>query len=502
MLTRRAIVSGVGATLAAPAVGGAFERSSLTPEKFGATGNGVSDDAPALAKMALEALRTNQAAYIPGRRYRVNSTVTLYTNTICDGVIVRQNNGFRGEVVNIAPAPGDIVIVSTAELEKWGTSLLSGASKIPEAGALVGWYVFAFTHDQILLVRKGNPNLAFGDGFEVTNPDGRIAPPLLQDWQLPWKNFDLRRKAVRQPVMVSGLTVELDGEEASESQTGLSVSRPNVILDHCTVRNTSYAPVQAGFSANATCHVSFRNCSSEGMQAHVTNYGFNSNTSAFLSYIDCRQNYCRRGLDAHRAKGIRVIGGLYPDGVGAHYAWGFVADSIQTIGHNESNLACVLVTGGQVRIINCSLVIHSSGAAFRMRTDAHELAGQLIIENNDMIFDRIGEAYCADLRTRVDAYDTLRPISLPSYVKLRNYVMVARPQTNAMLTILAVGSEATAKNMPRPIRMNGEIDIMNGGLDIGGTAKIRAASIQRPETSVGNYRTTISGFPHYVEGSK
>jgi hypothetical protein len=360
---------------------------------------------------------------IPAGTYRVTSVIA-YTGGDCSGTLLSANDStLTSPAFEIATVATDIASVTSAEVNAY-TNMVRGANKLGNLTNRHGQFLY-IDSDDVLLGRLGGSNLRQGDCFVVDTDDGYISPPLYSTWTLPATNVLAYAKTLRPGITITGLAVQLDGTASGERNCAIQVSRCNTKLVGCRVTNSSTGTVQQGFKVQSAANITFDTCTVDNLGVAGTNYSWQAGFGANVLLLNCSQSKCRRGCDAQRAKNVRIVGGSFPSGIGAHYAWGFSASGAVLAGDNSQNGHAVLVSGGDFAIRDCDITISGiATAAVRVRSDLFECGGKLIISGNRIVFDDTdgalaNTAYVADLRGQnASAYDALRTVEMPRLLSI------------------------------------------------------------------------------------
>lgn len=333
--------------------------------------------------------RDNDATWlIPQGEYYVAGTVTAYTSGVAFGRIVSANTSGASAVVIVAPAAADSEALTASDVSTWGDFAV-GQQIIPAATDLSGYMYSVATTLPWVVRTAGGGTFNKHHTFRFVNDVGDVTPQV----RVAFDNADVSsvvRKRIRERVKIDGLRVVI-ANGAGERSGVIQVTRPNTLMDNCTVTNDSGAPIMTGMTTHTTCMVDFRNCYVDGMLVNATNYGFTGGSWSFdVNFIHCRENHCRRGIDVQMGQDVSVIGGSYPSGVGGHWAHGLHISGGAVIGNSDQNPNPIHISGGDLTVVNSKLIARGGrggGGFINMREDLPELAGRIVLTDNEYIFD-------------------------------------------------------------------------------------------------------------------
>ena len=357
---------------------------------------------------------------IPAGSFKVNS-VTAYTGGICHGELVAVNNGSPDPVVLIAPKDSDITTIDLATVNAW-TGIVKGNDKSADFAPYYGCTVWWHVNDQKWINRQGNSGLTLSEAIVVHDPDGSFYPPIWGSKAVPWTSAEVKAVRNRPTITVGGLKVRFTSG-TGERNCGVQITRPNTTLIDPSVINGTSSPIQQGFAVSYTSGVTVIDGYVEGARENVTNYGYNSGTCVNTTFINCREIFCRRGLDNHAAKLTKVIGGSYPDGLGAHWVNGLDVDG-PFISSDSPGAAPVFVAGANVSVRNSRIRLRSDSLhVVGVRSDLFELVGSLRIEDNDIELDCSASTSSARqivlMNANTGAHDWGRVVYMPDLIAIR-----------------------------------------------------------------------------------
>lgn len=472
-----------------------IDEPSLSPDMFGASGRPDASTSVVDWAAAANALRrpTHGTA---GSSYNVSSSTNVALRTPYTGNGARfvvPNNGQSAAVFSIESFAEDIETVSIETANTW-TGLYEGSKRIPE---LVDrdWAYFFTSTDAVIINRAGGGSLSVGEAFSVVSDDGHISVPLVRDYTSPFTNINCARRKIRETITIDGLIVEyLDG--GGETNRAVQINRPNTTLRNCHVFVSS-GRLQQGFVSIGTVGTVYERCSASGLQVNVTNYGFNSNYCASLKYVDCWASQCRRDIDAHAGKDIVIEGGIFPDGVGAHWANGLYVTGAEIGAFTSASPNVITVSGSDVVATDCTLYLSIRGAAISMRADAPELAGVVAIKGGTVIIDDMDDQITSGFVSLVDLgasanYDAGRPVRRPSrLVVAPDRVVQLGASSDNVIYLASIGTAQSVAQFPQDVVFNGSVEVDVGSFDLAGGSSLPSGAARcqvnliKPETATG-----------------
>ena len=441
--------------------------SVLTPEQYGAIGDGQRDDSAALQAM-FDACRETGRPWRMSRRYFVgDATLTVWTSG--DGSsseLITTAEGQSNPVMLVAALLDDNLGSDAALADTFNAALplAKGTRRIPALGAWAGSTVRLGSN--ALYLRRGADTGSYRHHifFEVLDAEGHIWPPLPVDVAAVDTPFTASRTILREWLNIDMPLVRVASGETNRGQL-VRVTRPRVNIWGGQLRNETPAAIAEGFRAHFTTSVRWFGCHVEGLRRVSENYAYNL-TGAGFELHGCSETNCRRGLDGTYASHVSVVGGSYPDGIGGHLIFGLSASSGAVIGRNNANTSPIHVSGGDINIQGCRIV------AFRRvinaRQDAPELIGQVALEGNDIAVDwsdetGTPEADLIHLHALSSDYDPGRAISFPEHIRVSgNTVRVSGTGHSGQVYLFRVSSRwenITAQDV-----------VLNGRVSVNGNA--------------------------------
>ncbi len=473
----------------------------LTPEMFEAVGDGTTVDDAALTAWVLACNATGLTAVgTPGARYRCSSALLLTVRVSFNGngaIFVVPNDGQTGHsLFDFESAAADVEAVSSATVNTW-TGLTKGSRQIPELTERDWAYSF-YSTDEVILQRGSAGSLSYGEAFATVDDDGWLDNPLVRTYSTPFSNMTCVRRKIRAPIVIQGLVIEVISGTSDTLNRLVRTLRPNPEMHNCHVYNLSGDNIQQAFVAESTVNVRYVGCSASGLGIVNTEYGFNSNYSNRITYVDCWESDCRRGQDGHASKNVRVIRGNFPDGGGGHWIDGWTAEGAEFGFRNALNPRCIQIAGSNVAALNCVFNLDLVGQALCMRSDFPEISGYCIIRGGTIhIYDEgdtpigAGDINVMQLQS-YDTYDCLRTVEQPSYIEftpdlVRQYGAASTNDIN----LVNIGCPKTAANFPQSVEVSGRALVAPGRLELdaglmnGATPRVYV-SFYKGETQIGD----------------
>ena len=394
----------------------------INPAKLGAT-NGTTSASNATAYFAI--LSAYCAAtgdtWTASGDYWVES-VDVYTSFVGDANFYSSNNGQTAPVVNILPLPADLGTGTLSDIQS-ALPLSKGQSTIASLGAYAGKKVRIAT-SEVYLKRLGSAtSYRYDTTFTVLNAAGEISPPIPHDFPntLTMSVFDT--EVLKDTVSVNNLSVTINsGAVIRDVLVTSARSNTNIGI---TAENLTATSILQMFKTSFCANNIFTNCLAVGAKVVATNYGYNI-SGANHSFISCYERDCRRGWDATYCNGASIIGGNYPDGIGAHLGFNTVIDDVTHIGFSSQNPNPLHFSGGDVSCTNSTIVGNTAGQSiFGVRTDAPEVIGLINLSDNKIIFDLDAYTGSGDFSVYKQSmpstsYDGLRDLFLPKLVTVKN----------------------------------------------------------------------------------
>lgn len=426
--------------------------------------------------------------FIPAGDWRINGAVSIFTGGRCEGNILMPNNGSIRNRLVVRPVAADLIDkdqtggLTLATVKSW-TGCYRRSRKINGLTGRMGQYIFVNTVDQDMIKRSGQP-WDFEEGFLVADNEGRLAHSLYADWNTAaWTQSGtaLKVQIVRERISIAGLTVILFNDGSGQptastpnaTEAAVTVTRCNTDFVDCSVINRSGQQVFIGFSAMNACSVTYHSCYVQGLQIWKTNYGFSSGGCAGVSYVNCSEVFTRRGIDATKCKNISIVGGTFPSGVGAHWAWwmsvtganlgGTNGVKSSTTGGTDANASAVWVAGGGYTVENCTIHLSDLGsAAVAMRSDLHELGDSVIIRGNTIVFaDAPGTSAIFSTVGNPSGFDAGRPVEMPRLVVISDNTVTAYGTDRIVQPYAAHDGSWTRTNTPYDIKVSQRLEIRN-----------------------------------------
>lgn len=443
----------------------------INAKAVGAIGDGLVDDTTSLQSMFDKARDAGKPWYLPKGDYLVTAALNVYTSGRCDGRIVVANTGQSWIPVQVMPLAADVTSIPLATVNAW-TGIVKDATVNAEWASYYGSTLVFYSDDETLLNRRNTTGFYFRDVVVIDDPVGTFYPPLMKTKSATWTapNAFVTATRNRAPIVIDGLCVAFTSG-SGEATGGILVQRSNTTLRSPSVINTSSGKVLQGVQIAYASGVTIYDGYVEGMNENTTNYAYNIGTAACVTLVNCREVFCRRGVDCQPGKKIRVIGGEYPDGVGAHWVSDFDV-SLAAIASDSPNTAPIWVSGRDVSVHHNHILVRSDQfSCIGVRDDIFECAGNLRLESNNIMVDCSASA--STDRTLVSvvpgtsaAFDYGRQLKLPDYIAITGNKI---RQLNASFTgrincVNLLGTGSTTN--PSGISGGGKIVIRDNAFDL------------------------------------
>lgn len=444
--------------------------------------------------------------------------LTFYTSgRAADGArILAVNNGQNAPVVTVAPAATDVLNVPSSEYSAWG-GLFRGSSQISGLVGRRGQYIMIVQSD-LNIGRLGGGAFNQMVGFVVWSDAGDIYPPLTDNLTWPGSNTVVTAQITRHQVEIKSLVVEMSdppgGTPVGERNRVVQVVRCNTTIRDCQVRSDCVSVgIQQGFVVSNSSSVQFDRCVVDNIRGSgTTNYGYNSGVAAIITLVDCQARKTRRGFDGESVNMVRIRGGAFDGGIGAH--WGHdidVTGAMIALDYLGGSQIALWFAGGNIRVHDCNISMTSVAKGIMgVRSDLFEMYGVFELSNNRIFIDNRNNAIGATAAIQLmiiaaagnpaQAYDTLRPVALPSLIRMvGNWVSFLGPST-ADITLLSLLNDYTA--MPQTITVDGAVviednrfDLENGIIDGNNNPRLNIINVRPLNQIGGGYRFRIRGLP-------
>jgi hypothetical protein len=525
---------------------------TITPELFGAVGDGVADDSAAIyALLAHCAATGTKFVGTPGAVYRLADGFTGYIRTEFDGngcQFIGTNAGQSTDVplFVVESLEADIETVSLETLNGWAASLYSGSKKIPELAGQSGWsYAFEYFGQDMLVNVNGVHDIPVGEAFEVIDNLGNLNKEIVGRFTMPFSGtyppgwvivlgepavtgdapFLGYRRRIRNRMVVKDLFVRIAAPAVgavNHRNKVVITRRPHTTMVGCVVTNESpvhadwrHCQIDTCFSVSFTTTVTYENCRAERTDATADQsgsgcYGFHIEYADSITYRNCTEGQNRRGLDAIGGANIVIDGGSYPDGVGGHWIDGLhIYGRPYLATQHPTNLNVIHVSGSDVNVESAIINVTSvTGAVFRARQDRPEVRGicrlgpgvEITIDNTT---DPIGEVNKEMMGFTIPAFavDPGRDLWLPTIIDFTPGLIRQIGATSDNKIYLVVMPERTsAQVFARPIHMPAEINVeprgvlLEGGNSVGATSRM-VLWLNKADTSVGDpCRVRVNGL--------
>jgi hypothetical protein len=395
----------------------------LTPEMFCAVGDGTALDAGPVQAMFDESRNTGKP-WRAAKRYNLGDTaVTCYTSGDgSGGEFVTSAAGQGSQTVVIAPVAADALEADAALATAFNGTLplARGAQRIPALAPWVG---------QMVRLQNATPGFITGTGgvlrfdfcAEVLDDQGHIWPPLPYD--VPAVTFTASAMPLRPPLHITLPQVTVASGTTDRTGGLVRVDRPRVSLHSSALQNNTTATISTGFTSNFVTSVKFFDCHVSGLRRNNTQYGWNLAGSSF-QLIGCSEDWCRRGLDSTYGCDIRVEGGTFPDGIGAHIAFGLTVHQA-AVGTNDSSQVAFQFAGWDLDVTNCDIATRRT--VIQPRTDNPIFGGRVRLSNNRIAINLTGSPTADTNLIRVtgpgSAHAAGVPMKLPELIDVSGNVI-------------------------------------------------------------------------------
>lgn len=440
--------------------------SYLSPEQFGAVGDGVTDDAGALQAMFEASAMTGRPWRMARRYFAGTAQLTIRTGGDGSGAeIITTAAGQTVQSLVISPLPGDERTADGALATQFNAllPLARGTQRIPGLAPWVGHTVRLFSATPMVNRFGSASPYRHEVFFEVLDDDGHIWPPLPFDLS-ETVTFSAEKTPLRDWIDIRMPTVRVATGETD--RVGLvRVERARVNVRGGMLINETPARLTTGFSASYTTSVRWWGCHVSGARHANTNYGWNM-TGAGFELHGCSEDFCRRGVDASYGIDIKLVGGRYPDGIGAHLAFGMSAQNA-SLGTNEINNAPVRFAGADVSVTGCEITVRQ-GALLESRTDVSYLAGAIRLSGNRIAFegtDKTGGYEWSLVRISGPSatFDSSRPMRMPELIEVAGNHVCVSGKTHAG-RVAAVLLASGMANLTQGVIIDGDIDVRGNRL--------------------------------------
>lgn len=445
----------------------------------------------------------NQVAYIPPGNWNVDKLV-CYTGMKCDGELLTTNAGQQYPAISIESLPSDRITIAYFDgssqqppgIPSWvnAAGFLGAAGKNKEAAfsPYYGYTISFLTGSQKFVDRLGGGSLAFRDVYVVHDPDGSFYPAVAIPKSVTWAGLTALAYRNRQPVTVRDLRVR--AETGAGGRSGLiRCSRPNVTFDGGAAVNESGNVMNNLFAITGASGVLLEGVHVRGAGEDSLEYGFAIDRGIDITLLACTELFCRRGMDAHGGKEIKIVGGSYPDGVGGHWIEGLYVGGRAYLSSDLPNTAPVHVAGRDVTIENCKVLVRNDQAAVvNVRQDEFELRGAARVIGNDIEFDCTASTGSRrtifNANTNSDTHDWGRKIYLPDLIEIEgNRIQQRGTSFTGGLSFVSI------------LESNFNPPVAGGkGLSAGGTLKISGNEVDAEVALTPSI--VISKRDSYVEG--
>jgi polygalacturonase len=354
-------------------------------KQFGARGDGVTDDAPAIQKAADKARDEGGTLLIPAGNYLIKSRVRLYTSVVCQGKFIIEN----GTAASVTISRW----VKMAKLQPAGlTGWERGSTHINGLKGYAGGTLVLKSTEKLVERQQWGSDYTKNDTSEITSSDGDIWPALDCTYK------DLSRLSVtvyeyEKPIVISGLTVESRGDAPGKGRLVYCV-RSNVTLDHPVIINTSrMGTASCGLNIYDSVNVTVNNPVISNFQppdgdGYGIALGNDSNIAIYNGKItDCSNH----AITGRQDKNVVIKGGTYSGHISPldnHWGNLFVIEDATLSGESGVTYAGTDITIRNCKIMDCVNILD-------IRTDTPHIMGKVVIDKVKA-YNRKGvkEIYC------------------------------------------------------------------------------------------------------------
>jgi hypothetical protein len=378
-------------------------KGMVTPESFGATGDGdVEKDTAALQDMC-DYLRDN-----PDIAGIATGTYNIGENSITDeganvdwsrATLQTTASGRTNSLLTIAPHPDDLAdadatLLGIVNAYAAAGAFYIGASVFPDLAPYAGkairlrssqQYVDRVTNDgyrrEIVLVPDFEGNLAFPNEIDIAT-----------DTVFTTGSVETvgKMKTVNLP------KIEITSGSTDNGGRLIEVTRSNTTVKTPSIRNQTTATQAIGVALSANFRNILDGGDIEGMREDTTQYGVNIGGQGHIitnSYV----RSARRGADGSYAFNITFENSVFVDGCGGHFIFGLNIKNC-TIGYDTSNSSCILVAGGNLTVDEATTLNARKGKnAITVRNDVAYMSGAIRF-NGKVIFDGTDDTGTPDYR--------------------------------------------------------------------------------------------------------
>ncbi len=497
---------------------------------FGVVGDGATDDTTALQNYINSCTAAGVAVVMQaGRQYLVNSTFvgSLYTPFYGNGsVFLVPNDGQSNPAFTVNPLAVDVTDLDLATVNTWD-GLYQGSGIIPQI-TTGGVCIHMVSTDAVFIGRSSpiGTGVDIGETFivednsnnnpalDTTVPQGFLNGVIRENWGplLPLTDMSGTQEVIRPQLLIDGLNLKYITGTPSTSTAlrGLTCIRSNTYFRNCSVQCVA-GYMQQGFATGNCGLVTFEDCWVQGLGVTVTNYGFNFGYAVHHTLINCSTNGCRRGVDGTGANYVKIIGGSYPDGIGAHWGRSYYIYGATVSASNNTNPRCLMYSGSDIIAENCDFYlgyIPSFSAAagdtmdlLRMREDLPELAGIAAIRGGRIICDNSGALTGRNVPLfnimnfgAINAQDTGRTVYLPDRIQCKpDQLIQMGAGSTTTINLISIGARLTAADFSQSISTQGTFEIDVGTYDYD-TAFIKGDGVT-PFTQINIFKSDTSIGP-------
>jgi hypothetical protein len=360
----------------------------LSPELFGAKGDGIENDAVALQNFCNYCRDVNEKGHARGSYFVGDATITQYTDIDWSGSeLVTTLGGQTVPAWEVAPNAADVTIDdATANSVVQGLvdadRVKRGVRKFAELAAYKDYFVFVNTGVTSIL-RDGGGSYR----YEWTmNPEreGYLSDALSFDVPDDVDVAVVNLERIREKMRVTAPTIRIKSGTTPRTVGLIEVSRSNTILDMGGFSNDTTTTNPIGIRVSAYGWVTIENFHGVDLGEDGTQYGINARGLGHR-YVNVTIRGSRRGYDGNNAQHARFHGCRFIDGLGGHFGHDTKVFDCD-IHADHPNASPLRTGGGSIEAYNCTLHAGTQKAIYTIRGDVGEAVGVAGLYNCHMGF--------------------------------------------------------------------------------------------------------------------
>jgi hypothetical protein len=474
---------------------------TISVEDFGAVGDGVTNDTAAI-QACFDYCRDNDLPWSMNGNYVADGLICYTSGEANGSTLIATNSGQTGAVLTVQYKATDRNSNDTGLLSAFNAALplQKNTSVIPSLGAFKGKSIrLASTTPYIVRIGSATDyrNEIF---FDVLDAEGNIYPPL--PYNIGVITFTAGvSTTITKPTYINNLNIGVTGGSATRTSVFI-VSKPNVIINNLSIKNNTLTPIQVGAFVFFTTDVTFNDLRVDGLLEVSTNYGINA-TGANININNAYIFGCRRGFDGSYANTITIIGGSFPDGIGAHLA--FNGTIIGTyISADPPNASPIFWSGGDLTLDSCKILTNTIHLC-QSRQDVPEFIGNFKLTNSELIFNNstsTGTSTCSVFNQdyRVIAFDPGRDISAPDSVIITgNSISVSGVSHTNRLAFYSIEDNIANLNPARTFVTGTQVIADNNSIKFENNLPIVLQAINKQTFFTGTgFNISIKNVPEFI----